>query len=55
MRPHDDKAWADPYGYCPALAPKRRPPTKRGHRQRLRDRTRRLQRALKFKHTEETR
>jgi hypothetical protein len=46
MRPHDPKAWADPYDEW-RLAPKRRPPSKRGPRQRLRDRTRQLQRLLK--------
>lgn len=47
MRPHDPHAWSDPYGYCAALAPIRRPPSGRGHRERLRARTRRMQRDLK--------
>lgn len=53
MRPHDPKAWADPYDEW-QLAPKRRPPTKRGYRHRMRDRTLRLQRALKFQKRQET-
>lgn len=54
MKPADPKAWADPYA-LDAPIPKRRPPSKRGHRQRMRDRTRRLQRALKFSAPKETR